>query len=211
MPYDPRIEIPGGYYHVIVNAVDGEKFFRDDDDRQTFLRRFGRELARSKWDCLLYTLMTTHLHALLRIAERTLSSGMQHLNSGYVRAYNRKWGRRGALLQRRFTDVLIESDEQLLETARYIARNAPRANMCERPEDHPWCSYGAAIGDAPRDPLTDEALLLRLFGSCLDESRVLLREFVEQPDPRKRRYQILLGEVSEQAEVPAPPAAPPSR
>jgi|tagenome__1003787_1003787.scaffolds.fasta_scaffold20364535_1 putative transposase len=192
MAYPPRIEIPGQTYHVNAKAVAGCKLFRDEDDCSMFLRLLERELARSSWSCIAYSLMGTHYHLLVRIEKGTLSSGFQHLNADYARRFNQKYGRRGALWQRRFHDVLIESDAHLLEVVRYIALNAPRAAMCGRAEDHVWCGYGASIGAYPPDPLVDEQALLRLFGTGPKRTRERLRTFVEEGDPRKRRYQRLL-------------------
>jgi putative transposase len=124
MGYPLRIEIVGQAYHVNGNAVDGCKLFRDDDDRESFMQLLGMELERSEWTCIAYVLMNTRYHLLLRPRKKTLSRGFQHLHSAYARVYNKKWGRRGALWQRRFHDRLIESDPQLLETIRYIALNA---------------------------------------------------------------------------------------
>ena len=187
MAYPPRIELPGEAYHVNTKAVAGCKVFRSTQDCETFLGLLRAEVARSAWSCIAYSLMETHYHLLLRLERCTLSSGLQHLNSSYARSFNRKYGRRGALWQRRFHDVLIESDAHLFEVNRYIALNAPRANVCDRPEEHVWCSYGSAIGAYPRDPLIDEAELLGLFGTTVAQSRRRLREFVEERDPRKRR------------------------
>jgi len=172
---------------VNTKAVAGCKVFRDAEDCETFLGLVRAEVARSSWSCIAYSLMETHYHLLLRLERCTLSSGLQHLNGSYARSFNRKYGRRGALWQRRFHDVLIESDAHLYEVNRYVAINAPRANLCDRPEEHVWCSYGSSIGAYPRDPLIDEAELLGLFGTTVAQSRRRLREFVEERDPRKRR------------------------
>jgi REP element-mobilizing transposase RayT len=152
MAYPPRIELAGQAYHVNGNAVDGCELFRDDNDRESFLRLLATELERSEWTCIAYALMSTHYHLLLRPRKETLSGGFQHLHAAYAREYNQKWGRRGALWQRRFHDRLIEGDAQLVETIRYIALNGPRANMCKEPEDHACSSYGAAIGVFLPDP-----------------------------------------------------------
>jgi REP element-mobilizing transposase RayT len=191
MTYPVRIEVPGGTYHVNAKAVDGCKAFRNDEDRIAFLRLLAHELERSKWTLLAYSLMGTHYHLLLRISDRGLSSGFQHLNGGHARTFNRHHRRRGALWQRRFHDTLVETDAHLLESARYIALNAVRAGICERPEDYPWCSYGAAIGAHPPDEIVNEAELLRLFGTTPARARQRLREFVDEGDPRARR--ALLG------------------
>jgi putative transposase len=197
MSYPPRIELPNRHYHVFANGVDGCKIYRDDDDRQSFLASFEHELMRSEWTCLAYSLLSTHFHVLIRLENCTLSSGFQHLNGTYARDFNRKHGRRGALWRRRFKSVLIGSDEHLLEMNRYIAWNAPNAGLCKRPEDYVWCSYGAAVGACPSDPLIDENELLGLFAVDPKKARRHLREFVEEKDPRRRRSQTLLRDASE--------------
>jgi putative transposase len=183
----PRIEIAGSIYHVNGKAVHGTGLFRDDVDRLTFLKLLAEQVVLSDWTLLAYSLMTTHHHALLRLNNETLSSGFHRLNSKYAKNYNLRHDRRGALWQRRFHDSMIESDGHLLETIRYIARNATRANVVDAPEDWPWCNYGSAIGVVPKDPIVDEGELLGLFGTSPEVARARLRAFVEEPDPRRRR------------------------
>jgi putative transposase len=183
----PRIEIAGALYHVNAKAVHGLSLFRDDVDRLRFLRLLAQQAGLSDWTILCYSLMTTHFHVLLRLQKESLSSGFRRLNSLYAKDYNRRHDRRGALWQRRFYDSLIDGDTHLMETVRYIARNAPRANASAAPEDWPWCNYGSAIGVLPADPIVDEVELLGLFASSPEVARTRLRAFVEEPDPRRRR------------------------
>lgn len=194
-----RLEVPGALYHLNANAVDKAALFRDDVDRLTFLRLLEQELVRSSWTLLSYTLMTTHYHVLVKI-EETLSSGFQHLQSRYARLFNRRHERRGVVWQKRFHDELVESDAHLLEVVRYIALNAPRARICDKPEEWPWCSYAASIGLAPPDPLVDEDELLGIFGTKRAEARRRLRAYVEEPDPRKRRRQTPVRRASDAQE-----------
>lgn len=182
----PRIEIPGAIYHVNGKAVHGARLFVDESDRFLFLRMLARQARRSEWCLLAYSLMTTHYHLLLRLEKPTLSSGFQCLNSLYARAYNKRHGRRGALWQRRFFDVVVESEGHLYEVIRYIALNAPRANACVEAHEWPWASYGAAIGIVAPDPLVNEKELLRLFGPRRDVAMKRLRAYVEEADPRRR-------------------------
>jgi putative transposase len=200
----PRIELVGHAYHVNAKAVHGTKLFIDDADRMVFLDLLAEEVARSNWELLSYSLMSTHYHLLIRLRELTLSSGFQRLNSRYARAYNRRYGRRGALWQRRYFDSIVESDNHLYEAIRYIARNAPRVSACEQPEDWPWCNYGAAIGMYPPDPVVQERALLRLFGSSLKQARQRLRTFVEEADPRERRSQTLVWRTSDRRQTRRP-------
>jgi putative transposase len=182
----PRIEVVGATYHVNGKAVHGTKLFVDESDRALFLRMLRAEARRSDWCVLAYSLMTSHYHLLLRLDRPTLSSGFHRFNSLYARVYNKRHGRRGALWQRRFFDTIVDTEGHLFEVIRYIALNAPRAQACANAADWPWCGYGAAIGDAPADPLVNERELLRLFGQRPGEARARLRWFVEEADPRAR-------------------------
>ena len=181
-----RIEEPGAVYHINANALDGMSLFRDDFDREVFYDLLADQIGESEWTLLEYTFLTTHYHLLLKIKKRTLSSGFKRLQSRYARAYNRRHGRRGVVWLRRFHGVMIESERHLFETVRYIAQNAPRAQMVEAPELWPWCSYGSAIGDYPPDPIINEKELLALFAKDPAVARRRLREFVEERDPRRR-------------------------
>ncbi len=185
----PRIEIIGMTYHVNGKAVDGAKLFRDEQDRLAFLNLLKDQARKSNWCVLAYSLMTTHYHLILRLRELTLSSGFQRFNSVYARSFNRRHGRRGALWQRRSHDSIVESDDHLYESIRYVALNAPRANVCTFAEDWQWSSYGAAIGLHAPDPLVEEDELLRLFGPSPTDARRTLKAMVEELDPRVRRGQ----------------------
>jgi putative transposase len=192
-----RIEIPGGLYHVNTNAVDGVKAFPDFRHRQKFMDLVGEEIEKSRWRCLGYTVVGTHYHLLIRIQELTLSSGFQRLNSRYARWFNLNHARRGAFWQSRFHDTLVETDSHLLELQRYLAYNAPRANLADAPEDWPYCNYGSLIGAQGPDPYVDEAALLALMARNPRRARQLFREFVEERDPRVRRRQTLLRRRSD--------------
>ena len=189
----PRIEEVGAIYHANTVAVAGLKAFPDSYHRDVFMQMFGLELELSGWECLAYTVLGTHYHATIRLTKLTLSSGFQRLNSRYARWFNAEHRRRGALWQSRFFDVVVETELHLLEQQRYIAWNAPRAGLADRPEDWPHCGYGALIGLYPPDPWIDEEQVLAAFGSTTKRARARLRAFVEERDPRVRRALFLRG------------------
>ena len=198
----PRIEIPGALYHLNANALDGMQLYRTEEDRLAFFDLFADQAVRSDWAVLEYTLMTTHFHAVIRLAKESLSSGFQRMQSIYARGYNKRHERRGVVWQRRFYDTIIESERHFFEAIRYVALNAPRAGMCERPEDYRWCSYGSAIGIYPPDPLVDERELLAPFGRTRAVARRRLQQYVEEADPRERWRQTLLRGASEAGVTP---------
>jgi len=185
----PRIQFGGEIHHVTQHGVDDKAIFRDDDDRALFLQLLVEQVRRSSWTCLAYSFMTTHYHLLVRLSEETLSSGFQRLNGRYAQLFNRRHSRRGHLFESRFRNVTVDSEPHRYEVGRYIHLNAPRAKVCERPEDHRWSDYAATVGLAPPDPVVDPHLALEIFGEDLDEARERYRRFVDEPDPRVRRGQ----------------------
>jgi hypothetical protein len=189
MPRAPRLQFPGQTFHVVQHGIGTAPIFTSDRDRETFLRYLGDEVGRSEWTCLAYSLMRTHFHVLVRLAKPTLSSGFQRLNSRYASWFNHEYGRRGVFFERRFRAVLVESEGHRFEVLRYIHLNAPRANVCRRPEEHVWCDYASTVGVAPPDPIVDPRVALELFGADLRKARRSYIAYVNEPDVRVRRGQ----------------------
>jgi REP element-mobilizing transposase RayT len=187
MPRRSRLQLVGGIYHCTQHGINDFPIYRSDEDREMFLRYLGEEIARSEWDCLAYSLMRTHYHLLIRLTKETLSSGFQRLNGRYAQTFNLRYGRRGHVFERRFRDVLVESDAHRYETARYIHLNAPKVNACPRPEDYPWCDFAATMGLVARDPYVDPMKALDVFGDDLEAARRGYAVFMAERDPRVRR------------------------
>jgi putative transposase len=180
----PRIEQPGLTYHVTAHGLGGIPLYRTPEDRAVALELLVDEMRRSEWICFEYCFMSTHYHLGITLQKPTLSSGFHHFNGRYARYYNRTYGRRGHAFEERYRARIVETELHRLEVARYIARNPVRANMCALPEDYPWSGYGSIVGLHPPDPAIDIEAALAPFGG----SRRTYRAFVEEADPRARRY-----------------------
>jgi putative transposase len=141
MPRPPRIQVAGGLYHVTSRGNRRQAIFHDDDDRRWFLMLRHRVTQRWGWRLHAYCLMTNHFHLLVETPERNLSSGMQRLKSGYAGYFNERHSLVGHLFQQRFGSRLIEGEEHLSETLRYIALNPVRAGLCAHPAEWPWSSF----------------------------------------------------------------------
>jgi REP element-mobilizing transposase RayT len=178
-----RIDEPGMTFHVWANGVAKSFIFRDDVDRDVMLRLLREEVKLSRWTCLSYAVLSSHYHLLLRLNESTLSTGFQRLHYRYARYHNHRYDLRGHCFEQRFQTTYVESAEDELAVARYIARNPPRAGLCSEPEGWPWSSYGAVIGLYPPDPIVDADTALAVAGG----SRRRYQAAVEAADPRLMR------------------------
>ena len=170
----PR-DVEPGIHHVTVGATGPSEYYKDHIDRLDWLRRFIRVLERFEWKCLIVCQMTTHVHVLVDIRDRSLSNGMHRLNCGYGKEFNARHDRRGALIRRRFWSKRMRSETQLVAAYRYIALNPVRAEICERAEEWYWSSFATSCGLATTFPFVDPTpVMAALNASHADGGQALL-------------------------------------
>ena len=180
-----------GIYHLGSHGSDDRHLYLSDGDRKLFLAGLGEVVERFELGLVSYTLMGNHYHVLLRIADGRISQALQRLHSGYSRAHNKRAGRTAHLFRAHFFARELESDEDLLWTARYLAWNPVVAGLAPHPFAWRWSSAAASAGLArPALPLDVEPLESAL-GPGPDWRR-RYRRFIElvdsaQLDERSRR------------------------
>ena len=155
-----RIEYPGAVYHITNRGNDKKAVFKDDEDRETFLKILAFVNKRYHWLCHAYCLMDNHYHLMIETPDGNLSLGMRQLNGVYTQARNKRHNKTGHLFQGRYKAILIQKDTHLLEVCRYVVLNPVRARMVEKPEDWKWSSYRATAGkELPLPCLTTDWIL----------------------------------------------------
>jgi hypothetical protein len=90
--------------------------------------------------------MKNHVHLALQVTETPLSKLMQSLSQRYTVWFNHRHERVGHLFQGRYKDILVDSDQYLLELIRYIHLNPVRANLVADPENYSYSSHRAYSG-----------------------------------------------------------------
>jgi REP-associated tyrosine transposase len=179
VPRPLRIEVEGGYYHVVTRGNDRQVIF-DDRLRKLFLLRATVIAKRYGWHVYAYALMANHFHLVLRIAGAGLSRGMCELNGGFARASNAQFGRIDHCFGRRFWSTHLETDSHLLESVRYATWNPARAGVGQHPGDSRWTSFRAIAGlDHPSELLAHRELLEH-FGRDAVQARAAFSRFVSE-------------------------------
>ncbi|HEY0387648.1 MAG TPA: transposase [Gaiellales bacterium] len=168
-----RIDYPGALQHVAVKGNNQQSMFVDAIDRFALLTTLRVTAERYGWEVLSYCLMDTHWHLLVR-TPRTLSIGMQRLNSCYSRGFNERHARTGHSLRHKFMSVPVEDDAHLRELTRYIPLNPVRAGLAPTAELWPWSSYLHELGAEPAPDWLNAGWATRLHGSA-----ERLRSYVE--------------------------------
>ncbi len=182
MPRPRREQFAGAIYHLMARGVRGERVFSDAQEPRLFLRLLSETCARYDWVVYAYCLMGNHYHLLATTRRPTLSRGMQWLNSRYAESLNARHGHQGHAFFRRFHALLIESEAQLTDVARYILLNPVRAQLCDRPGDWRWSSYRATMGDAPQPAFLASNTLLGQFGHELPHARANFATFMSEAE-----------------------------
>jgi REP element-mobilizing transposase RayT len=202
-----RIEISGGWYHVMARGNECRAIVRDDRDRLRFVELLDEWVGRFGLRLHAWVLMENHYHLLVETSHANLSQAMQWLGVSYTVWFNRRHSRVGHLFQGRFKAVILEGETAAVEVSRYLHLNPVRlgllglskagqrrsalgmagkpeakmvAQRLERLGQYPWSSYRAYAGrtKGPRW-LTTRTVLGMLGRGELAERQRAYRQYVE--------------------------------
>lgn len=117
-------------YHIINRGNRRSAIFHDSYDYDKFLNLLFD--AKEKYDisCYAYCLMSNHYDLVLytNVGEN-LSFAMHHINSSYVRYYNRRYKLSGHLWQGRYKSFIVQEEVYLLTLIKYVEANPLRAKI----------------------------------------------------------------------------------
>jgi len=172
MPRRKRNLVNSGIYHIMVRGVNKEIIFKDDKDRELFIRLLY--YYKNKLNCRIhaYCLMNNHVHILFEDKEFLISDFMRNITSVYAGEFNKKYQRVGHLFQDRFKSIYVYNDDYMLRLIRYIHRNPEKAEICKT-EDYKWSSYKEYIYKAK---IIEREKVLLKFDS---NNKIAIKKFKE--------------------------------
>jgi len=182
MPRTARLDAAGVLHHVIIRGIERRRIFQDDSDRENFLTRLQILLPETSTLCYAWSLMTNHVHLLLRSGRTPLSRFMGRLLTGYAVSYNKRHKRHGQLFQNRYKSVICEEDPYFMELVRYIHLNPLRAHIVpdiKTLNSYPYTGHSAIMGKFPRQ-WQDTDAVLSSFGKVLRQARRKYLLFIEK-------------------------------
>ncbi len=97
MPRAARLDARGILHHVIIRGIEHRTVFRDDKDRDDFLKRLATLLPRTRTAWYAWAFMLNHAHFLLRTGSVGLPTLMRRPLTGYAVAFSRRHRRHGQL------------------------------------------------------------------------------------------------------------------
>jgi putative transposase len=131
--------------------------------------------------------MANRVHLIVEAGNRLGDIGelMQRLAGRQTRNVNKLEKRTGSLWESRYKISPIDTDAYLLQCCRYVELNPVKAKMVPRPEDYPWSSYRAMIGDSECSWLDLSSCFIAL-GSDPAERKQRYRKFIEDTESARR-------------------------
>ncbi len=182
MPRTGRLQIPGGYYHLIGRGFERRDIFAEDDCKRDFLSRLAKGLRKSGAQCLAWVLMSNHYHLLVRSGNKPLDKLMAPVLTGFALHYNRLHDRSGYVYQNRFKSILSGEETYFLTLVRYIHLNPVRAKIIHSIAEldrYPWTGHAAVIGSTTHNWMGVDQLL---------------SHFHNAPNPARRQYRKFISE-----------------
>lgn len=140
----PHRAAEGGYvYHVLNRANARRTIFEDEEDFAAFEKVLSQAVERSQMRLLAYALMPNHWHLVVwPRQDGELSRFVGWLTLTHTQRWHahRHSTGSGHVYQGRFKSFPIQADEHFLTVARYVERNALRAQLVRRAEQWRWGS-----------------------------------------------------------------------
>ena len=187
MSRQPRPDLAGVTQHVVQRGNDRQRCFFTTQDHGRYLADLAMAACRYEVAIHAYVLMTNHAHLLVTPARAgAVARIMQCLGRHYVRYVNTSYQRSGTLWEGRYKSCLVGGQRYLLACHRYIEVYPVRAAMVATPDGYRWSSYNTHA--------------LRAIDAFLTP-HTAYRSLADMDDERRSRYQALVAEVLDEAEV----------
>jgi putative transposase len=130
-------------YHVLNRANGRSKIFKDQADYEAFDKVLAEAVARTEMRLLAYCVLPNHWHMIVWPRE---NAALSQFAGWLTLTHTQRWHARrrsagsGHVYQGRFKSFPVQDDEHFYTVARYVERNALRANLVHRAEEWPWGS-----------------------------------------------------------------------
>lgn len=195
MPRQARLDAPGTLHHVIIRGIEKRSIIDNQEDGEDFVSRMGQIALDTGTVIYGWSLMTNHVHILLRSGPSGLSKYMRRLFTGYALAYNRRHFRHGHLFQNRYKSIVCEEDSYFRDLVRYIHLNPLRAKVVQdigELEKYPWCGHGVLMGRF-KNAWQDRDYVLGWFGKKEGEAKKAYSKYVQEGIAQGRRPELVGG------------------
>jgi len=167
----------GAIFHIYNRTVSNTLMFRNDSDYLLFLVKFKKTIQFYPCSIFAYCLMPTHFHFLMRQDSNSqLFRIFNHVLSYYVQVYNRKYERRGRLLDGPLQHKQILHPHHLFLVCQYIHCNPVKDGLAVNADAWKYSNYKEWTGRRSGSLYSDE-LLREYFNNDSTEYERAIRNY----------------------------------
>lgn len=141
MPRTPRAREESGIHHVVVQGLDHQKIFEENEDKDLYLDIVLRFKERFDMRLYAYCIMPNHAHLLLKEGEIDISSFMRRVGVSFVHWYKMNHAVEGPVFRGRYMSEPLQDESQILQVARFIHQEPVKAGLVREMEEYLWSSY----------------------------------------------------------------------
>lgn len=195
MPRQARIDTPCALHHIMVRGIERKKIFKDNKDKDNFVERLSNIIKDTSTSCYAWSLLSNHVHLLLRTGDHPIATVMRRLLTGYAITFNRRYKRHGQLFQNRYKSILCQEDAYFIELIRYIHLNPLRVNIVKNYSSlggYKYCGHGFIIGNK-RNDWQDIDYVLGYFSKRRKIAQKQYKEYVSEGIEKGRRPELIGG------------------
>lgn len=162
----PRSVLKSSFFHIIVQGINKEYIFSQDEYIKKYLYFMKQKLNASSVKLIAFCIMHNHAHILVYCDDISeISSLMRSINTAYALYYNKQNGRVGYVFRDRFISEPIYNEKYLLNCIAYIYNNPVKANIVNHPSKYQYSSY---YDYTHCTGIVNDTILQLVFGSKTD-------------------------------------------
>lgn len=163
MPRIARQNLEGNYFHIIIQGINREYIFQEDNLKDAYLNILRKNLEKTQISVLAYCIMDNHAHFLIYCENfKEISKLMQKNNTSFAILYNKLKNRVGYVFRNRYYTQMILNENQLFNCLVYIHNNPVKAHIVDNPKKYLYSSYLQYLNS--KEFITEKSIKL-VFGS----------------------------------------------
>ena len=180
MKRPPRIEGTDLTYYISSEGESGQKIFRDNLDRLSFINLLRQQNIKNNLKFYAYVLLPKQYYCLVENYGNMLSKSMHRIHSDYANYFNRRHNRRNKLFKDRYSCIIIDKKNYLAEVCCYLHLLPKKDGVTKSLFQYKWSSLPGYINREKREDWIDYDSILSIFNGKSDKASLNYHRYIKK-------------------------------
>lgn len=199
MPRVSRKDLNTKFLHVMVQGVNKEYIFKNEEYIETYLNIIEQKKEDYNFSILAYCIMSNHAHFLIYTEDiEDFGKFMHRVNLKYSSFYNNNENRCGVVFRNRYKAEPIYDIKYLVNCIKYIHENPVKAKIVEKCEEYKYSSHFDYLNN---QGITKSEIMKKIFGEQCDFSMLISKaedkRFMDVDKSKKLLDKYFIESISE--------------